>query len=42
MIRMIKKAVRDPIHPDLTMFTSYHIDKKDDKNVVIIMFDRIL
>lgn len=37
-----KKAVRDPIHPDVTMSTSYHIDKKDDKNVVIIKFNRIL
>lgn len=29
-------AVRDAIRPDVTMFTSYHIDKIDDKNVVVI------
>ncbi len=29
-------AVRDAIRPDVTMFVSYQIDNKDDKNIVII------
>ena len=29
-------AVRDSIRPDVTVFTSYHIDKINDKNVVVI------
>lgn len=32
----VSNAVRDAIRPDVTMFTSYHIDKIYDKNVVII------
>lgn len=32
----VSNAVRDAIRPDVTMFTSYHVDKIDDKNVVII------
>lgn len=29
-------SVRDSIRPDVTMFISYHVDKIDDKNVVVI------
>ena len=29
-------SVRDSIRPDVTMFTSYHVDKIDDKDVVVI------
>lgn len=29
-------SIRDSIRPDVTMFVSYHIDKMDDKNVVVI------
>ncbi len=32
----VSNAVRDAIRPDVTMFTSYHVDKIDDKNVLII------
>lgn len=32
----VSNAVRDAIRPDVTMFTSYHVDKIDDKNVVTI------
>lgn len=32
----VSNAVRDAIRPDVTIFTSYHIDKIDDKNVVVV------
>lgn len=33
-------AIRDSIHPDVTMFVSYHIENIDDKNIVVIKVQR--
>ena len=36
VILQATNAVRDAIRPDVTMFVSCHIDKNDDKNIVVI------
>ncbi len=36
IILRASNGIRDSIRPDITMFVSYHIDKEDDKNIVVI------
>ena len=32
----VSNSIRDSIRPDVTMFVSYHVDKIDDKNIIVI------